>query len=153
MSDTERLYNNIGVQALAIFLVVQHTQILPLSKALLVSPIITHNEMLKYLSNGNVKIQGVEKLIIEKTSFFANFNNRFYDQLCSSINAIQLLHELDAIILNKDVLMNKGDSEQLFKTGKEAGNRAFKIQKAVPNIAKIMESSAENLYLNLRVEL
>jgi len=49
--------------------------------------------------------------------------------------------------------MNKGDSEQLFKTGKEAGNRAFKIQKAVPNIAKIMESSAENLYLNLRVEL
>jgi hypothetical protein len=63
------------------------------------------------------------------------------------------LHELDAIILNKDVLMNKGDSEQLFKTGKEAGNRAFKIQKAVPNIAKIMESSAENLYLNLRVEL
>jgi hypothetical protein len=36
MSDTERLYNNIGVQALAILLVVQHTQNLPISKALLV---------------------------------------------------------------------------------------------------------------------
>ncbi|GAA3565813.1 three component ABC system middle component [Marinobacter xestospongiae] len=153
MSDTERLYNNIGVQALAILLVVQHAQILPLSKALLVSPIITHNEMLKYLSNGNVKIQGIEKLIIEKTRFFANFNNRFYDQLCSSINAIQLLHEIDAIALSEGALIKKGGSEPLFIAGKEAGNRAFKIQKAVPNIAKMMESSAENLYLNLRVEL
>lgn len=69
MSDTERLYNNIGVQALAIFLVVQHTQILPLSKALLVSPIITHNEMLKYLSNGNVKIQGWKSLLLKKPAF------------------------------------------------------------------------------------
>lgn len=153
MSDTERLYNNIGVQALAILLVVQHTQILPISKALLVSPIITHNEMLKYLSNGNVKVQGAEKLIIEKTRFFANFNNRFYDQLCSSINAIQLLHEVDTVTLNKNALMNKGVSEPLFKTGKEAGNRVLKIQKAVPNIAKILESSTENLYLNFRVEL
>jgi hypothetical protein len=153
MSDTERLYNNIGIQALAILLVVQYTQNLPISKALLVPPIITHNEMLKYLSNGNVNIQGVEKLIIEKASFFSNFNDRFYDQLCSSINAIQLLHEVDAITLNKDVLMNKGVSEPLFETGKEAGSRALKIKKAVPNIAKIMESSTENLYLNFRVEL
>ena len=153
MNDTERLYNNIGIQALAILLVVQHTQILPISKALLVSPIVTHNEMLRYLSNGNVKIQGMEKLIIEKTSFFTNFNKRFYDQLCSSLNAIQLLHEVDAIKLNEDVLMIKDVSWQIFKSGKEAGNRAFRIQKAVPNIVKILESSTENLYLNLRVEL
>ncbi len=153
MSDTERLYNNIGIHALAILLVLQHVKTLSVSKALLIPPIVTHNEMLKYLSNGNVKVQGVEKLIIEKTGFFTNFNSRFYDQICGAINAIQFLHEVDAISVSKGELIVNSGSNPLLINGNEAGGRAYKILKAVPNVAKILEASSENLYLNFRVEL
>lgn len=147
--STGNIYNNIGIEAVAVCFVLQKINTLDLTKAILISPIVSHRDLLNYLSHGNVKIQSIEKLIIEKTSFFSNFNKRFYDGLCGSINALQFLHEIElAEIADKKISIK---SE--IKFSNEMGKRAEKIHKASENIAKILSEGAEKLYLNLRVEL
>lgn len=147
--STGNVYNNIGIEAVAVCFVLQKINTLDLAKAILISPIISHRDLLNYLSNGNVKIQSIEKLIIEKTSFFSNFNKRFYDGLCGSINTLQFLQEIElAEIADKKISIK---SE--IKFSNEMGKRAEKIYKASENIAKILSEGTEKLYLNLRVEL
>lgn len=147
--STGTLYNNIGIDAVAIAFVLQKMRSLPLTKALLISPIISHRDLLNYLSNGNVKIQSLERLIIEKTSFFSNFNRRFYDNLCGSINSIQFLHEIELVnIINSNIYIREE-----INFNKKMGGRAEKIHKASENISKLLSESSEMLYLNLRVEL
>jgi hypothetical protein len=146
---TAKLYNNLGIESLAIIFVLQNVKVMPLTKALLILPIFSHRELLAYLSNGHTKIQSTEKLIIEKTSFFANFNDRFYDSLCGSINAIQFLHEIGFLEVKDGNILAK--SAVLYE--KSMGARADKINKAAGNIAKLLSDGAEKLYLNFRVEL
>jgi hypothetical protein len=143
------IYNNIGIESVATVFVLQRMKSIPITKALLISPIISHRELLSYLSKSNVKIQSLEKLIIEKTSFFSNFNKRFYDNLCNSINTIQFLHEIELA----DIADNSISIRSEIQFNKDMGNRAEKIYKASANISKILAESAEKLYLNLRIEL
>jgi hypothetical protein len=146
---SKNLYNNIGIEAVSIMLIVQQAQSMPMSKILLILPIVTHRELLDYLSKKNAKIQGMEKLIIEKTSCFSNFNKRFYDNLCGTINAIQFLNEIGAIKIDDGSVSVK--SEIPFDSA--MGKRAEKISKASFNIANVLSDSVEKLYLNLRIEL
>lgn len=146
---TAKLYNNLGIESLAIMFVLQNMKEMSLTKALLILPMLAHRELLAYLSNGNTKIQSLEKLIVEKTSCFSNFNDRFYDSLCGSLNAIQFLHEIELLDIRGNTLFIKSD----ISYEKPMGNRADKINKAANNIAKLLGDSADKLYLNFRVEL
>jgi len=146
---TAKLYNNLGIESLAIMFVLQNMKDMPLTKALLILPMLAHRELLAYLSNGNTKIQSLEKLIIEKTSFFSNFNDRFYDSLCGSLNAIQFLHEIEFLDIKGNCLFVKSE----ISYEKLMGSRADKINKAASNIAKLLDESVDKLYLNFRVEL
>jgi len=143
------LYNNIGIEAVTIMLIVQQAKSMPMSKVLLILPMVTHKELLSYLSKKSAKIQGMEKLIIDKTSCFSNFNKRFYDNLCGTINAIQFLNEIGAIKIDDGNVSVK--SEMPFDSA--IGKRAEKVSKASSNIAKVLSDSTEKLYLNLRIEL
>ncbi|SFI36782.1 three component ABC system middle component [Nitrosomonas sp. Nm34] len=143
------LYNNIGIAALSIAFVVGRVSSMPLTKALLILPFITHKELLSYLSNGNVRIQGLEKLIIEKTTFFSNFNQRYYDNLCTSLNSIQLLNELEIAQIKNSILF----IDHKFAYHKSMGRRTEKIYKASTNIALALNDDVEELYLSLRIEL
>lgn len=143
------LYNNIGIEAVTIMLVVQQTSSIPISKVFLILPIVTHRELLNYLSKKNARIQGMEKLIIDKTSCFSNFNKRFYDNLCSTINAIQFLNEIGVIKIDDGIMSVKS----IIPYDISMGKRAEKVNKASSNIAKVLSDSVEKLYLNLRIEL
>ncbi len=142
-------YNNIGITALSIAFVLGEGKAMPLSKALLILPFITHKELLNYLSRGNVKIKSLEKLIIEKTGCFSNFNRRYYDNLCNSLNSIQMLNEIELVQVKDSHIFVKSE---LFYDD-TMGRRAKKIHKAAKNIAVILDDNVEKLYLNLRVEL
>lgn len=142
-------YNNIGLEALAILFVVQVSGRMNLANSLLILPILLHKGMLANLSRANVEVLGIEKYLIEKTSFFSNFNNRYYDSLIPSFNAIQLLVDLKILQLkNGDLICND-------KIGFEAkmGKRAQKFFKASSNVAALLQEKPETLYLNTRVQL
>jgi len=68
---------------------------LPVSKALLIAAFVSHRRLLDHLSRKNVTRPTIEKLLVERMDCFANFNARFYDNLCESINAIQFLVDVE----------------------------------------------------------
>ncbi|XCN71185.1 MAG: three component ABC system middle component [Candidatus Electrothrix aestuarii] len=144
-----RLFNNIGVCSLAIAFVVQHLDRLTLAKALLIIPLITNAELLKYLARKTTKNQTIEQLIVKKPKCFSNFNARYYDALLVSINSIQLLVEIGLL----ELVDGKIITTERLNYDKSMGKRAEKIFKASSNLADLVNSDIEDLYINLRVQL
>lgn len=146
---SSRLYNNLGIDALAIAFVLEHTDGLPVSKILLVAPIFSHQGLLNHLARKTTQILSFEKYIIENMEFFVNFNDRFYSGLINSVNALQLLSELDFIRLQNGIVC----LDQSLPYKQSMGKRAEKIFKAAPNISKLISENQDLTYLNLRIEL
>ena len=148
---TAALYNNIGIPALAIVFSLPHAknQSIPLSKAILLMPFVTNRELLSYLAHGAVKVKSLEKLIIERPEYFSNFNDCFYDTLITSVNAIQLLANIDITgCAGQNIYLKKS-----IRYHRAMGQRAKKICSAAPNLAMLLEDTPEKLYLNLRIKV
>lgn len=145
-----RLYNNIGICSLAIAFTLQQVNKLTLSEILLIMPIITHEELLQYVAKKSSNFQSMEQLIVRKQECFSNFNARFYDGLVVSINAIQLLVEIEIIKLEAGMIF----SLEYIQYENSMGKRAKKIFDAAPRIASIIvNNNTKNLYTNLRIKL
>jgi hypothetical protein len=147
--SSNKLFNNIGLEALALSFVLAKSGDLSVSKALLVSPIISHQALLNHLARKNTAVLSFEKYLIENIGYFSNFNDRFYGALTSSVNAIQLLSELGVIELRDDLVRLLREID----VSKKMGVRADKVSKAASNIAKLISEKEEITYLNLRIEL
>ena len=146
---SRQLYNNIGISALGLLFTLQRLRTLSLPKALLIMPFITHKKLLDHLAHSNTRAPGLDKLIIDKTSWFSNFNRRYFDSLPMSLNAIQFLNELELLTLQD----NRLKLLQKIEYNTAMGNRSKKIFQASANIATILNDNEEKLYLNLRIEL
>ena len=145
---TEHL-NNLAFAALAIAIIIEKSKKLELTKALLIMPILANKELLSYLANGNITIKSLDKLIIDKLHCFSNFNKRYYDNLSTSINALQFLSEIDLISIENSHVVSKEKIENI----SSMGSRLNKASKASDNITRIFNEDSSNLYLNLRIEL
>ncbi|WP_417237490.1 three component ABC system middle component [Bizionia paragorgiae] len=142
-------YNNIGIGTLAIASVLNKSNELSVAKASLILPFIIHSESLNYLAKSNTIVKSIEKLIAEKTSFFSNFNARYYDSLEVTFSSIQYLTEMGYVQFKDGKLKNIKPMEY----NKMMGNRANKIFLAANNISSILTTKDANLFLNLRIEL
>lgn len=141
-------FNNVGICAVALMCVLAHTERLSLPKTLLVMPIIMHEGTLNFLSNQKVKQKQIAALTALRADLFANFRQRFENSLVVTLNTIQLLVETGHIQFDQDIhALTPLELHQNF------GSRALKIEKAAINVAALLESSDEELYLNLRVWL
>jgi hypothetical protein len=143
------LYNNFGLGAVAIAAVLNECNSLPLSKVTLIFPFVNHQELLNYLSRKSTQVKSLDKLIVEKTVFFTNFNKRYYDSLSSTINALQYLNDQGYI----EFIDNEVSLIKPMVYSKEMGARTSKIFLASKNISLIFNELVEKLYLNLRIEL
>lgn len=141
-------YNNAGIAAVAIGCVLNHTQTLSLAKALLIMPIVMHSETTKFLASERTRSREIASLVAIRPDFVHNFNRRFDSSLVHSINAIQLLHELGYVTFDSYLARQTN-----FDCTGEFGKRALLIEKASSEIANLLQSSEEELYLNLRIEL
>lgn len=145
---TETL-NNLAFASLAISIVVDKSQKLELTKVLLIMPFLAHKELLSYLANGKTQIRSLDKLIIDKLHCFSNFNNRYYDNLSTSINAIQFLSEVDMVSIDNSHMISM-EKVECFNS---VGNRLKRVSKASENLSKILSEDTSSLYLNLRIEV
>ncbi len=146
---TGKLYNNLGICSLGIVATLQHTDYLPISKILLIMPIIAHSELTSYLARSTTKVMSVEQIITKQPKYFSNFNDRFYDGMVASINSLQLLTEIAAIDWSDG---HFSVSEQI-NYEKSMGARSKKIFDAAANISNLLKDDADNLYTNLRVQI
>ena len=145
-----RLFNNIGIRSLGIVSVAEEFDgPLPISKALLIAPLVSHRSLLGHLSRKNTVVSSLEQLIVKRTRSFTNFNERYYDGLCESLNAIQFLVDIKVVeIVDSGIQVVESISYE-----KQMGKRAAKIYQAAPNIAALLSASTSSLYSSLRVQI
>ncbi|MDW9402621.1 three component ABC system middle component [Pseudomonas soli] len=141
-------YNNAGIAAIAIGCVLNHTQTLTLAKSLLIMPIVMHSETTKFLASERTRSREIASLVANRPDFVINFSRRYHASLVHSINAIQLLHKLGHVELDTNLTLS-GE----FECATDFGNRASLINKASLEIANLLQSTEEELYINLRIEL
>lgn len=141
-------YNNVGICAVALMSVLTFANRLSLPKVLLIMPLVMHEGTIKFLGNGNVKKRQIAALAASRADLFANFRQRFESSLVITINTIQLLVESGHIQFNRDLRTLRP-----LLLDRNFGYRALKIEKAAKNLSALLESSEEELYLNLRVWL
>lgn len=141
-------YNNIGICAVALMVVLSRTGLLSLPRALLVMPLVMHEGTVKFMGNSNVRQRQIAALVAARADLFANFRQRYESSLVVTLNTIQVLVESGHIHFDKEIHILRA-----LNVNKDFGARAAKIEKASTNIAALLESSEEELYLNLRVWL
>lgn len=141
-------YNNSGIAAVAIGCTLNHCASLSLAKALTIMPIVMHAPTLKFLANAKTRSREIASLIAMRPDFAQNFNQRYHASLLHSINGIQLLNELGFIIFDNILYKHKA-----FGMNTNFGTRCQLINKASAEIAALLDSSEEELYLNLRIQL
>lgn len=148
MSGTAGDFNNIGIGATALMAVLRHTRTLPPAKALLVMPLVMHGGTVRYFSDGRTTGREVAAVVTTRPELFVNFPARFMASLATSLNVIQFLENSRFINIERDIhLLHELKVENSF------GARAQRIEAASANIASLLTSPADELYLNLRIPL
>lgn len=147
-NDEGSSYNNFAICAAGLMAILEETRTLPVAKALLVMPIIMHDATVRHLGKQNVREREVSALTSTRPDLFLNFNSRFLAGLPPTLNAIQLLVEARYIAFNGELVL-----EKTLTFSAAIGDRATRIQKAAKNIAALLASPENELYLNLRIEL
>lgn len=142
-------YNNLGINSFAISAVAREATTLTHAEAALILPIIAHRETLQKLSRSNVAIRSADQYFIENIASFYNFNDRYLSYLPETLNAIQFLNDIEIISLDNKRI----DIKTPIQFNTSMGKRAEKIQKAAPNIAKMISGNANYIYLNARIAL
>ena len=144
-----RYYNNISIGVIALGAVLDQSDELSISKLFLIFPLISHQKLLQHLGRNTTKIKSIEKLIVEKTSYFSNFNKKYIDSLVLTVNALQYLNDTGYVnVIDGNIILIRP-----FKYDKKMGDRANKIFNASENVALLLRERPDKLYLNLRVEL
>lgn len=147
-NDEGSNYNNFAICAAGLMAILEETQALTVAKALLVMPIIMHDSTVRHLGKQNVRAREVSALTSTRPDLFLNFNSRFLAGLTPTLNAIQLLAEAKYIAFNGELVLAK-----TLTFSASIGDRAMRIKKAAKNIAALLASPEDELYLNLRIEL
>jgi hypothetical protein len=141
-------FNNLGICATAIGLYVNAEKAVSLPKAMLIMPFVMHDASLRFLAKANVRERKIAAFASMNPDFIANFDMRFEESLVVSVNAIQLLISTGHVRFDGNIELIKP-----FEIDDSFGKRAAVIERAVKNLAALLSSSAEELYLNLRVKL
>lgn len=141
-------YNNAGICATAILAVLAHAQRLSVAKALLVMPLVMHEETVRYMGNGRVAFREVTGLVAHRPDLFANFNSRFEESIAVSVNAIQWIVAAGYASFDGALVLL-----QPLKIDTNFGKRVQRIGKASEHIAAVLAAPVDELYLNFRVQL
>lgn len=141
-------YNNVGICAVALMAVLSRTKRLSLPKVLLIMPLVMHEGTVKFMGNSIVRQRQIAALVAARADLFANFRKRYESSLVVTLNAIQLLVASGHIKFDTEISVARSLS-----ITKDFGSRALRIEKASVNLAALLESSEEELYLNMRVWL
>lgn len=141
-------FNNIGICAVAILSVLQKVTYLSLPKTMLIMPLAMHESTLRFLAKGNVRERKVAAFVSMNPEFVANFDKRYRESLGTTLNAIQLLIELGHVRFDGQLLLVK---ELLVDD--TFGKQAQLMVRAAKNIAALLSSDDDELYLNFRVKL
>jgi hypothetical protein len=147
------IYNNEGIGAITMASVLEHCQELSYSKAMLILPVLFHDESVTALKRSNAVLRSSEELMAKKVGLFGNFNARFYSLLPISINSLLILKDMGVIDI-KEKMVSIRNNNQLDFSDQSLGKRAEGLIKASSRLAEILTSEDDqSLYLKFRIQL
>lgn len=147
-------YDNVGVALFAFLSVVRYMDSIEYSKALLIQPLLLHNPLVNYIKKRNVKVKGIEDLILSNIQYFLNFNERYFSLIPLSINTILIAEKMNFIKLqNNKIFTNKNEIDNFDFSNKSFGKRTTNIIDASEKISFLLNEETEELYFKLRIQL
>ena len=148
----ESFKENELIAGISILAVLKYSGSLEVTKCLLVEPLLSYSTVTQKLKKENTHIESIEELILKERVIFSDFNNRYYEYLLLSINALMLFQHMNLITIENGIVTYKNESFNLEDSS--LGNKAATRVKAAKKLATIlMKGAASDLYLSLRIEL
>jgi hypothetical protein len=124
---------------------------LPLSKAMLVLPLVFDRAIRAVLKRKNSIVLSSKDLLISNPAAFITIRARYDDLIITSLNTIILAKEIGMVSMKDDLLVLE---RQLFsRDGLVVGKIALDILDAGPKLGIILGEAAEDLYQTFRIEL
>ena len=115
-------------------------------------PILSYSTVTQKLKKENTHIESIEELILKERVAFSDFNDRYYEYLVLSINAIMLFQHMKLIAIKNGIATYSNESFNLEDSS--LGHKAATHVKAAKKLADILtKGAASDLYLSLRIEL
>lgn len=142
-------YNNLGINAFALSVVLEKAGYLTLPKIALILPIVAHRETVRKLADGRFRFVSFEQYLIDNIQHFYNFNERFTASLIPTVSALQFLCEVGVVRLKDEGAV----IASALTYNREMGERAERVNRASANIAALISGSADVFYLNARIKL
>lgn len=150
--QTDTFKNNELLTGISILAVLSHIGRLEITKCLLIEPLLSYKTVLQKLKWKTTRISSIEELILKDKVAFIDFNDRFYEYLLLSVNAIMLFQHLQLLSIEDGVVTATNTFFDLENAN--LGNNAKSRIVAAEKLAKILEKgTASDLYLSLRIEL
>jgi hypothetical protein len=107
-----------------------------------------HDATVRFMGNDNVRHRQIAAFVAARPDLFANFRQRYESCLVLTLNTVQLLVESEHIVLDHGIRQLRP-----LNINRSFGARALKIEKASAHLASLLQSSDDELYLNMRVWL
>lgn len=137
---------------ISILAVLRYTKRLELSKCMLIEPILSYSGVLQALCRTNSSIKSIEDLMIKHSISFANFNERYQENLLLTLNSILLFSKLRLISFIGEAVSFSGDDFDFEEP--TLGGSARKRIVASKKLAEILQKGdASDFYLSLRIEI
>lgn len=150
--EINELRNNELITGISILAILKYTSYMEISKCMLIEPLLSYSKVSQSLRRANSSIESIEDLVIKESVVFANFNERYRENLVLSINAIILFIKLGLIFIKDDKIFFNGDKFNF--NDNTLGNKATLRIRAAKKLADIlMKGETSDLYLSLRIEI
>lgn len=124
---------------------------LPLSKAMLVLPLLFDKAVRSVLKRKNSVVLGSKDLLISNPTAFVTIRVRYEDLTITSLNAILLAQEIGLVTLVGNCLVLK--KKIFFLNNQEIGKNALDILASGPKLGLILDEDAADLYQTFRIDL
>lgn len=140
------------IAGISILAVLKHIGSLEVTKCLLIEPLLSYSTVSQKLKKSNTHIESIEELILKERVAFSDFNDRYYEYLILSINAMMLFQNMKLITIENGIVTYTNESFNLDDSS--LGHKAETRVKASKKLATILtKGAASDLYLSLRIEL
>lgn len=79
--ESNSLKNNELITGISILAVLRYTQIMEVSKCMLIEPLMSYQKVTRLLERKNSSVKSIEDLIIRESITFSTFNERYRESL------------------------------------------------------------------------
>lgn len=132
----ESFKENELIAGISILAVLKYSSRLEVTKCLLIEPLLSYTSVTQKLKKENTHVESIEELILKEQIAFSDFNDRYYEYLVLSINAIMLFQHMKLITIENGIVTYTNGSFNLEDSS--LGNKAATRVKAAKKLAPIL---------------